>query len=201
MSETLSWSKSILNRRIFDFIVIQFRMVTMKPLIVLFLFMVSISLGVETPIENPSMDEKDSAPKLIASKDYESQAPGGFGPVKMILRVKLYETSFKYPLLRTEERLVVDPARGKEESKELKEMVGDHFIVKLKKETDEKALQDFNQKQGTTIRKKMLSGDTYLIAFNGKDIEAFWKILSEYQKSLLFEVAEPDYVAHMMKKM
>jgi hypothetical protein len=171
-----------------------------KSFIILFLFTVSISLGVEPPIQEPVMNEKNSAPKLIASKDYESDAHGGSGPVKLILRVKIYETSFKYPLLRTEERIVRDPATGIETSKELKEMVGDHFMVKVKKEVDEKALQDFNQQQGTSIRKKMLAGDTYLIAFNGKDIDAFWKILSAYQKSILFEYAEPDYVAHVMKK-
>lgn len=179
----------------FDLSLSPSKILLVKHTIILFLFMISISLGVEPAIQNPSMNHKGFKDQLIASKDFESDEKG----VKTIRRIKLYKTSFKYPLLRTEE-IIIQDASENERSKSTKGMVGDHIIVKLKKGADEKAFEALNQEQGATIRKKMLSGDTFVIAFNGDDIEAFPKILSAYQKSSIIEFAEPDYIAHVMKK-
>ncbi len=150
--------------------------------------------------ENQPVNDKNKVvnakAKLMVSKDLPEDAQGRFK------RIKIFETDFKYPLIRVEETIVRDPATGKEKVANQSEMVADHIIIRLKEGVEEKTLQELNQKHRATILKKTMTPNGYIITFDGKDPEALPRILSAYNEAKSIIVyAEANHIAYVMKKM
>jgi hypothetical protein len=147
----------------------------------------------------PQVEIKRASPSDFKTKPviYKSETlPDAQGQFQ---RVQVFETDFKYPLIRIEETIRKDATTGAEQIIQSKSMVADHFLVKVKKGTSEESFHQWNQKHGVTIRKKMLAPDTYILSIPKNQVEAFPSIVALYAaEKKLIEFAEPDYLAQTL---
>lgn len=116
-------------------------------------------------------------------------------------RVRVVKTKTgKYPLIRIVETIERDPSSlgsgAGERVLRRAAMVADHILVKVRPGLDKTLLAGINARHGTTIRKKMLAPDTYLIALNGYAPEAVPEAIAAYQREVnAVAYAEPDFIA------
>jgi large repetitive protein len=111
-------------------------------------------------------------------------------------RVKLLETSFKYPLIRVVESVKSDPS-GQEVVAQQVEMVADHIIVKVHPRVKKEAFTQLAQRLKGSIRKTLSVPNTYLVSFQAKDVDTIDQMIRTFkQNTSMVAVVEPDYVAH-----
>ena len=140
-----------------------------------------------TPLNEISKDEERRFPgaKVVSSAEMEGPGAG------QVTRVRILETDFKYPYLRTEE--VVDQASGQVISRE--EMVANHVLVTLKDGEDPGAL--IAALGGTDIQLERVSPDAplYRLHLGEATLQAVPAALDALdERSSMVQVAEPDFV-------
>jgi len=140
-----------------------------------------------TPLNEISKEEAKRFPgaKLVSAAELAGPGAG------QVTRVRILETDFKYPYLRTEE--VVDQASGQVISRE--EMVANHVLVTLKEGEDPGAL--LAALGGMDIQLERVTPDAPLFRLHlgAATLEAVPAALDALdEKGSMVQMAEPDFV-------
>lgn len=140
-----------------------------------------------TPLNEISKEEEKRFPGAKVVSSAEVGGPGA----GQVTRVRILETDFKYPYLRTEE--VVDQASGQVISRE--EMVANHVLVTLQDGEDPGAL--IAALGGTDIQLERVSPDAplYRLHLGAATLEAVPTALDALDdKGSMVQMAEPDFL-------
>jgi subtilisin family serine protease len=140
-----------------------------------------------TPLNTISPEEKKRFPGAKVVSSAEVAGPGA----GQVTRVRILETDFKYPFLRTEE--VVDQASGQVVSRE--EMVANHVLVTLRDGEDPGSL--ITALGGTDIQLEQVSPDAplYRLHLGAAALETVPAALDALDEcASMVQTAEPDFV-------
>lgn len=113
-----------------------------------------------------------------------------------VQRIRLVRTSMKYPLVRLEEtiRRVHTPAGSHDFLLQQIAMVGDHVLVRTAPGVRSDYLGAQVSRFGGSIRRRLHSPDTYLVAIPAGNAADFPAALASLQADGIARVAEPDYI-------
>jgi hypothetical protein len=152
------------------------------------------SLDHHGKIESATKRESDSKPasdireffgyaQLVQSLRSRTNAQGHF------LKVEIYNTDFKYPLIRVAEQW--DESRGLSARSA---MVADHLLVRWKDEAAAEEIAQFLIQQNAEIRDLDADSRIAIIAFDGLDPRSLVRMLKLFKESPLVEAVDPDYL-------
>lgn len=149
------------------------------------------------PDENPTrvvMAENRDAWMAGAVELERREIPGGVEDGKL-RRIRVLKTSMKYPLVRVEEDVKVDPNTQQEKVLRRVGMCADHVIVKLKPGMSEAQLQAIIGKYGGKIRAHKKLSNIYLVELPEVTVDSVPRAIETYKKEMdTIAYAEPDYV-------
>jgi hypothetical protein len=121
--------------------------------------------------------------QLVQSIRSRTNAQGRF------LKVEIYNTDFKYPLIRVAEQW--DESRGLSARSA---MVADHLLVRWKDEAAAEEIAQFLIQQDAEIRDLDADSRIAIIAFDGLDPRSLVRMLKSFKESPLVESVDPDYL-------
>jgi subtilisin family serine protease len=139
-----------------------------------------------SPMDRPSAEELKRFPGSTVKQSAEVAGPGP----NQTTRVRLLETDFKYPNLRTEE--VVDTTTGQVILRE--EMVATHVLVTLSEGEDPTAFLAKMGTQATTIERVTPDVPLYRVHLTAVSLESLPNALDTAAAQPSALVVEPDYV-------
>jgi subtilisin family serine protease len=137
-------------------------------------------------MDRPSAEELKRFPGSTVKQSAEVAGPGP----NQTTRVRLLETDFKYPNLRTEE--VVDTATGQVLLRE--EMVATHVLVTLADGEDPTAFLAKMGAQATTMERVTPDAPLYRLHLSSLSLEALPNALDDAAAQASALAVEPDYV-------
>jgi subtilisin family serine protease len=137
-------------------------------------------------MDRPSAEELKRFPGSTVKQSAQVSGPGP----NQTTRVRLLETDFKYPNLRTEE--VVDTATGQVLLRE--EMVATHVLVTLADGEDPAAFLAKMGVQATTMERVTLDAPLYRLHLASLSLEALPNALEDATAQPSVLAVEPDYV-------
>ena len=143
---------------------------------------------VPSPMDRPSAEELKRFPDAKVRESVEVPGPED----GQVTRVRILETDFKYPLIRTEE--VVDPASGQLLSRE--EMVADHILVTLAEGEDPLALLTSLGSEAVSLERVTPDVPLYRLHLTSSSAEALPKALESTADAGSVLLAEPDFIVH-----
>ena len=143
---------------------------------------------VPSPMDRPSAEELKRFPDAQVRESVEVPGPE-YGQVT---RVRILETGFKYPMVRTEE--VVDPATGQLLSRA--EMVADHILVTLAEGEDPLALLTSLGSEAVSLERVTPDVPLYRLHLSSFSAEALPKALESTADAGSVLLAEPDFIVH-----
>ncbi len=113
-------------------------------------------------------------------------------------RVRLVSTDFKYPLVRLEEALYLDPQTGAEVLVEQTAMVADHVLVKLADGVDVQTLATLVTSKGGSIRSVKPAAKVYLVTLAAPlDFDGLPAAIEIFKAATgVITIAEPDFIVH-----
>jgi hypothetical protein len=150
-----------------------------------------------TPIIGASASEVFPHAEMLAEREVVMGKASSPRDLREIKRIKILKTDFKYPLIRSEERIQRNPMTGEERRIERRDMVANHLIVKLQPDRAVSDLQPLNASWGAHIERTLVPPRTFIVAFNNPDPLAFTQILDAYNsRKDLVAYAEPNFVSH-----
>lgn len=162
-----------------------------------------VTANTSPPIAHPFQQPKVKSPQLNTSKSTQAgsvilnSTDSAMNAHGQFERVKLVKVPGKYPLLRVVEKVARDLRSGQEFVEKRTEMVADHMIVRLSKNSTTENLESINQKHGARTLQKSLAPNTYLVGFKAEDSSTLMKYIAAYKKDIQsISFAEPDYVCH-----
>lgn len=141
----------------------------------------------------PEARDRFAAAGVLAEKLHETRLGGR----EVARRTRLVrDASFKYPLIRLEEELVMG-AGGWRLARQ-RAMVADHLMVKpLDPEMPESELLDRLGIPGATVRRKQPASGVWLVAFPLAGLETVPEALAKFAGLRgVVRHAEPDYIVH-----
>ncbi len=121
--------------------------------------------------------------QLVQSIRSRTNAQGRF------LKVEIYNTDFKYPLIRVAEQW--DESRGLSARSA---MVADHLLVRWKNEAAAEEIAQFLIQQDAQIRDLDADSQIAIISFDGLDPRSLVRMLKSFKESPLVESVDPDYL-------
>lgn len=139
-----------------------------------------------SPMDRPSAEELKRFPGSTVKQSAQVSGPGP----NQTTRVRLLETDFKYPNLRTEE--VIDTATGQVILRE--EMVATHVLVTLSEGEDPTAFLAKMGTQATTIERVTPEVPLYRVHLTAVSLEALPNALDTAVAQPSASAVEPDYV-------
>ncbi|MEI8357649.1 MAG: S8 family peptidase [Deltaproteobacteria bacterium] len=139
-----------------------------------------------SPMDRPSAEELKRFPGSTVKQSAEVAGPGP----NQTTRVRILETDFKYPNLRTEE--VVDTATGQVILRE--EMVATHVLVTLADGEDPTAFLAKMGGQATTMERVTPDAPLYRLHLASLSLEALPNALDDAAAQASAVAVEPDYV-------
>ena len=139
-----------------------------------------------SPMDRPSAEELKRFPGSMVKQSAEVSGPGP----NQTTRVRILETDFKYPNLRTEE--VVDTATGQVILRE--EMVATHVLVTLSEGEDPTAFLAKMGGQATTMERVTPDAPLYRLHLASLSLEALPNALDDAAAQASAVAVEPDYV-------
>ena len=139
-----------------------------------------------SPMDRPSAEELKRFPGSMVKQSAEVSGPGP----NQTTRVRILETDFKYPNLRTEE--VVDTATGQVILRE--EMVATHVLVTLSEGEDPTAFLAKMGAQATTMERVTPDAPLYRLHLASLSLEALPNALDDAAAQASAVAVEPDYV-------
>jgi subtilisin family serine protease len=137
-------------------------------------------------MDRPSAEELKRFPRSTVKQSAQVSGPGP----NQTTYVRILETDFKYPNLRTEE--VVDTATGQVLLRE--EMVADHVLVTLAEGEDPTAFLAKMGVQATTMERVTPDVPLYRVHLTAVSLEALPNALDTAQAQPSSLAVEPDYV-------
>ncbi|MFM2243080.1 MAG: hypothetical protein RLZ97_1935, partial [Verrucomicrobiota bacterium] len=162
-----------------------------------------LSAGVDSALESeptPAPQADAGAPSPPVAVDWVKRTIAvewTDGPDKLVgrQRVRIVEADFKYPLLRIEEAVTVDPANDKEIVTFLRASVADHLLLGLKPGVDASRAASAVRAVGYQVR--AIEPDSHLLAVLPRFEEAADHDRATAELAALDEFinhAEPDYL-------
>ena len=139
-----------------------------------------------SPMDRPSAEELKRFPGSTVKQSAQVSGPGP----NQTTRVRILETDFKYPNLRTEE--VVDTATGQVLLRE--EMVATHVLVTLADGEDPTAFLAKMGVQATTMERVTPDAPLYRLHLSSLSLEALPNALEDAAAQASAVAVEPDYV-------
>ncbi len=121
--------------------------------------------------------------QLVQSLRSRTNSQGRF------LKVEIYNTDFKYPLIRVAEQW--DETRGLSARSA---MVADHLLVRWKDEAAAEEIAQFLIQQEAEIRDLDADSRIAIISFDGLDPRSLVRMLKTFKESPLVESVDPDYL-------
>jgi len=110
---------------------------------------------------------------------------------KKIVRME----DFKYPLVLVVETYEIDPKTGKSKLVKTVKMVADHLVLKVKDGITQEQIDKLVSKYNAKIRGYKELSQTYIISFEGSDIEALENKIEGFKSERnVVQSAEPDYL-------
>ena len=139
-----------------------------------------------SPLDRASGDELKRFPdaKVVAAGSVSG--PGS----NQITHVRILETDFKYPFVRTEE--VVDQSSGQVVTRE--EMVANHFLVTLDQGQDPALLAEGMGESVLSVERVSPDVPLFRVHLAGVSLESLPAGLDSAEKQASVLVAEPDYI-------
>ena len=139
-----------------------------------------------SPLDRASEDELKRFPaaKVVAAGSVSG--PGS----KQKTNVRILETDFKYPFVRTEE--VVDQSSGQVVTRE--EMVANHFLVTLDQGQDPALLAEGMGESVLSVERVSPDVPLFRVHLAGVSLESLPEGLDSAEKQASVLVAEPDYI-------
>lgn len=126
--------------------------------------------------------------KILAERQTTPDPQGKFS------RIKLVQTSMKYPYVRVEDSLLLDPRTRAESLQGRRAMVADQLIVKLATGQTRSDLDSINQQMGAKIA-ETLDPSTYVVQLSAPDLDAVTQAMAAYaQQTNQIAYAEPNYL-------
>ncbi len=126
--------------------------------------------------------------KLLFAED--SQEPGG-----IVVHRRMVETSFHYPKIQIEEKIIHDASSQQDVVISRQSWVADHILVKLAAGHTEEELLGAISSLGAQIRKIMSPESLYLVEFDPKDLGQMRRLIQQLSQSRVVQYAEPDPIA------
>jgi subtilisin family serine protease len=142
-----------------------------------------------SPLDQPSKDELRRYPGAKVRESAEVPGPQD----GQATRVRILETGFKYPFVRTEE--VLDSATGQLLSRE--EMVADHILVTLAEGEDPLALLTSLGSDAVFMERVTPDVPLYRLHLSSASAEALPKALEATADAGSVLLAEPDFIVHI----
>ena len=148
----------------------------------------SLSL-MPAPLDHPSADELREFPGARVVAADEVSGPGA----NETIRVRILQTHFKYPAIRTEE--VIDHSSGNVVTRE--EMVADHLLVTLGEGEDPQNFLKKWSSSATSITRVTADAPLYILTLKSSSLSA----LPEAMDALApagddLKAATPDFIVH-----
>lgn len=142
--------------------------------------------GRSSPLDRASEEELKRFPgaKVVAAGSVDGPGAG------QTTQVRVLETDFKYPLVRTEE--VVEVASGQVLTRE--EMVANHFLVTLDEGQDPAVLVEGMGEAVTSVERVSPDVALFRVHLAGVSLETLPAGLDLAEKQATVVVAEPDYI-------
>lgn len=107
---------------------------------------------------------------------------------------RLEQRDFKYPIIRVVKEEIFDPHTGVKR-RVVREMVGDHIMVKLKKNVSRADFEKALSESGGAVRRKVGNRDLYLVEFSDPKPDTVPKMVDLFSRfTNVVEYAEPDYI-------
>ena len=139
-----------------------------------------------SPMDRPSADELKRFPMAKVFMAGSVVGPG----VNQVTQVRILETDFKYPLVRTEE--VIDQSTGQVLLRE--EMVADHLLVTLAVGQDPAILREQMGDGVTSVERVSPDVPLFLVHLATVSLEGLPAGLELANKQAVVVLAEPDYI-------
>lgn len=112
-------------------------------------------------------------------------------------RTQTIKTELKYPYIRMEDSIAVDPVTGVVTTLQHQEMAADHVLVTLNADNSDAIMQDLSRQFGSMVIKKCMAPNTYLVSADFEDLDGISKQIAIFtQGSKIVKYAEPDYLSH-----
>ncbi|MEM9443780.1 MAG: S8 family serine peptidase [Verrucomicrobiota bacterium] len=141
-----------------------------------------------TPIQEPALQRMIHNATLIQSR--EEQDPHS----PQIKRSLLYQTTFKYPLIKVEQTV----EQGTEVVLAEWASVADHIIVQVDPRLKEAEVRHMAAEHGYQIRRKMFTPNSYLVGDINPSLDSQDRLLGalDPNKQQEIVIAEADYLVH-----
>jgi len=112
-------------------------------------------------------------------------------------RERLVNASAKYPCVRVEDTLSVDPVTGVETLWHQLAMAGDHVMVRLRAGHARPELETAVARHGFAIRKAMQAPGCFLVCVAPASLDSVPALTNALSREACLDVAEPDYLVHV----
>ncbi len=155
--------------------------------------LIGLEPGSRLPFDASAVPDRWIDARTLLSED----RPDAADP-DLLFRVRLVEAEFKYPLLRLEEALRVDPATGSETLIAQVAMVADHVLLKPDPGASEQSLLANVTALGGTVRSRKPASGILLVTIPAPlELDGLPAALDQLKTlSGLVSIAEPDFVVH-----
>ncbi len=112
-------------------------------------------------------------------------------------RERLMRASTKYPLVRIEETVAIDPRTGAETLWGQRAMAADHVLVRLRPGQTREALVAAVVQHGFTIRRDIRAPGCFLVATDPGTLDSVSELTAAMAMATCVDIAEPDYLVHV----
>lgn len=143
-------------------------------------------------LPSSAVDKSEPADRYAGAKVLDERITGDPNDPALLSRIRLVRTDdAKYPLVRVEDKLAVDPGTGERKIVQQRAMIADHIVVKLKPGASEADLVPLMQPLGAKIREQFPESELYLIAFPHPGIDTVPHAVGHFVSTQI-EYAGPD---------
>jgi len=145
----------------------------------------------DEPVERSPIEDRFAGLEPIAQEIVPTSKADVFE------RRRLVRASTKYPLVRVEETIRIDPKTGIEALWEQRAMAADHVLVQLRPGQSRAALENVVKQHGFTIRRDIHAPGCFLVATDPATLDSVLELMTTLAAAACVNIAEPDYVVHV----
>ena len=112
-------------------------------------------------------------------------------------RKRLVRASTKYPFVRVEETIMIDPGTGIETLWAQRAMAADHVLVRLRPGQSRDALESVVEQHGFAIRRDIHAPGCFLVATDPATLDSVLELMTTLAAAACVDIAEPDYLVRL----
>jgi subtilisin family serine protease/outer membrane protein assembly factor BamB len=136
--------------------------------------------------------------RVLEQRDFPADANGITRRERLV-----YVTGEKYPKIRVEEQLRIDPGTGAETLISRVGMIADHVLVGLPPKVTDDELKEVAARYGLTVERRLRFGSSVIFGIPDAHLEsvplALKSLGTPYNSGIPVVTAEADYVVHTMQ--